>query len=290
MKLAIPLFVAAALLISCGDDNRRGGGITRRGDSGPQTFPDATALPERDGGTQIHPDATQPPPHDSGITPPPPDGGMMMMEDSGVTEPQALTIYELQNEASANHPALDAMVRISGAVTAVYVGGQNLGSFWVQDPSGGPFSGVFVYVPLELQGRWSVVEGDRVTVLGRFHEYFDLTEVVIADLEAQTPGTPLAPELRAAADLADLGSLAEAYEGVLVRVEFVTVTSSNPDAPMDHGEFEVTGGLRVDDAIYRLDPRPLPGAIVDSITGVMNYAFEHRKLLPRTVFDIGLIH
>ena len=52
------------------------------------------------------------------------------------------------------------------------------------------------------------------------------------------------------------------------------------------GEFEVTGGLRVDDDLFAVTPDPILGDSFSSITGVLNYGFENRKLLPRSAADV----
>ncbi len=55
---------------------------------------------------------------------------------------------------------------------------------------------------------------------------------------------------------------------------------------MGHGEFEVTGGLWVDDDLMPFNPRPANGANFTSITGVMSFSFDEARLLPRGPADL----
>lgn len=235
-------------------------------------------------------DASTPPERDGGVNQPGRDGGMVQPgRDGGPGPTVTLTVQDLQDTQRPAHPGDGASVRVDDVVvTAVFERGGQEGSFYVQDPLGGPFSGILVFV--ERNGPMpTVVVGDRVSVSGTLIEYFDVTEIVLDTLNSRTAGVPLLPENVQPDALATGSPTAEAYEGVLVRVQNVVVTSDNPDAPDDHGEFEVTGGLRVDDAMFRLDPRPAVGSSIDFVVGVHHHAFENYKLLPRNVDDIGPI-
>ena len=92
------------------------------------------------------------------------------------------------------------------------------------------------------------------------------------------------PELVNSADIATGGSKAEAYEGVLVEIEDVEVT--NPD--LMNGEFEVSGGLRLDDLFFtNMDwPSVSMGDTFSSVIGVIDYSFDNHKLAPRSANDL----
>jgi cytosine/adenosine deaminase-related metal-dependent hydrolase len=197
----------------------------------------------------------------------------------------ASTIYDIRDPSSANHPAVGAQVSIVGAiVTALRPDTGSSRGYYVQDPAGGPFSGIFVFTGSSSPG---VAPGDIVDVTGTYDEYYDLSEIVQSSRTVTgTTAVPAAAVL-APADLATGGTLAEAYESVLVRVENVAVTNVNPDGANDYDEFEVTGGLRVDDQIYTaLDNTYTLGATFTSITGIHSYGFSNYKLLPRDAADL----
>jgi predicted extracellular nuclease len=162
--------------------------------------------------------------------------------------------------------------------------------FYVQEPGGGAFSGIQIRV--SNSAGLQVAAGDDVTIVGIYTEFFDLSQITIADASAVTvngSGPSPAPELIAdPATIATGGAMAEEFESVLVRVENVTVTNENPDAPEEYGEFEITGGLRVNDGFFSFDDwmKPAMGASYASITGLLSYSFSIRKLEPRDTADL----
>ncbi|MEQ9497690.1 MAG: hypothetical protein RIT81_12550 [Deltaproteobacteria bacterium] len=277
---------------ACGSERRGGGTTILRRDGG--GFLDAGTTPRdagvattRDGGPFVPGrDGGVRPQRDSGVQAPR-DGGANPPRDAGPT--QQLSIYDLQDIASPSYPGEGAAVELRDVVvTAIVATGGQAGSFYVQEPAGGPYSGIFVFLPMGVPAP-TVTRGDRVSITGTLEEYFGLTEVVLASLLTRSPGSELTPTIISTpGTIATGGTQAEAYEAVLVEVQQAVVVSDNPDAPNDDfGEFSVTGGLRVDDALYRVAPRPPVGATVSWISGVLNYAFENFKLLPRDVDDVG---
>jgi hypothetical protein len=276
--------VLALGVSACGDDRRSGGGIVIRRDAGPDQE-DATSS-ENDTGVPVI---------DSGV--PVPDLGVRDLgvadsggeeADSGIVMPVELSIRALQDESNSAHPVMDTRVRLSGViVTAVQTMGDDEGSFWVQDPLGGPYSGILIYVPPEKVGIYTVVPGESLVLNGVYKEYFDVSEVVLDTIETQTPGEEPPPTELSPGEIATGGTLGEAFEGVLVRVSSLTVVSENPDVPMDFGEFMVNGDLRIDDQLYRLTPRPPIDTSITYIIGVHHHAFANYKLLPRSALDIA---
>lgn len=277
------------LISACGDDRRGGGTTILRRDGG--GFLDAGPNGTRDAGAGVVRDAGPvDPQRDSGVTPPR-DGGTLRdggaRPDAGA--PMRLRVPDLQDVSRPSFPGVGAAVQLEDVVvSAVVPAGGQAGSFYVQEVGGGPYSGVFVFVPMGAVPP-TVAIGDRVAVTGTLEEFFGVTEVVFSSLLARTPGAAPIPTDVVPGSIATLGSLAETYEGVLVRVQNVTVVSDNPDAPDDFGEFTVTGDLRIDDALFRLTPRPLPFSSIDYVIGVHHYAFENFKLYPRSADDIGPI-
>ncbi|MBN1946623.1 MAG: hypothetical protein JW797_13195, partial [Bradymonadales bacterium] len=97
---------------------------------------------------------------------------------------------------------------------------------------------------------------------------------------------PLTPETVNAADVATDGSLAEAYEGVLVQVVDVSITEIRDEG--QYGVFEITGGLLVDDTLYYYTDtyNLVVGNEFDRIAGVLDYSYGERKLYPRSAADL----
>ncbi|HLT38458.1 MAG TPA: hypothetical protein VK034_19360, partial [Enhygromyxa sp.] len=138
----------------------------------------------------------------------------------------------------------------------------------------------------------SIAAGDELTIIGNYDEFFDMSQIEVADASGVSKigsVAPPSPELIAdPSTIATGGSMTEDYEGVLVRVENVTVESENPDAPEDFNEFAVTGSLRVDDLFFDMDDwtRPAVGTSFAAISGVLVYRNENFKLEPRDAADL----
>ena len=190
------------------------------------------------------------------------------------------TIYQLQNPADPDHPTEGTSVTVAGViVTAVGPDG-----FWVEEPAGGEWSGIYIYDIGELAPGGLAI-GDELAISGETDEYYDysqlsnLTSVTRTGTGLTVPGPDIVP----ACDIGSFGAYSENWEGVLVQVVDPAVTDTNPDAPGDYGEFEVDGCLRVDDLFYEYDP--FMGETFDSIAGILNYAFSEWKLEPRDCED-----
>jgi predicted extracellular nuclease len=189
------------------------------------------------------------------------------------------TVYDLQmGKFTINDPVTLEGVIVTSGLTFKKDG------FFVQDPMGGEFSGVFVYINKNMV---TVAPGDVLTIKGTYDEFFDYTELKVAaaaDITKTGTAPVPAPELVAAADIATGGPKAEAYEGVLVMVENVEVS-----APVDmNGEFIVDTKLRVDDLFFAKADwvAPAIGDTYQSIVGPLSYSFNEFKLAPRTAADI----
>lgn len=186
----------------------------------------------------------------------------------------------LADEGHPEHPPIDTEVALSGVVvTGVDAGG----GFFVQDPKVREYGGLWVYD----RGAHAVLPGDVVDVEGLYQEYHGLVEVVASAVTVTGWAAVPEPLVVAACDVATGGSVDELYEAVLVRVEGVTVTDENPSDPDDWGEYEVDGCLWVDDVLSSAhDPHPAKGTAYTSLTGVLTYAFDERRLLPRDLGDV----
>lgn len=166
------------------------------------------------------------------------------------------------------------------------------GNFFIAEAGGGEYSGIQVYVFADVAAELVTANkvpkvGDKVTVSGQYTEFYTYSEISLSKADNLTiSGTAPVPAATvvAPADVATNGAKAENFEGCLVEVQDVTVTK--PVAM--YGEFEVTGGLVVDDLFFLPDPGPNPamGKVFASITGLMAFSFDVAKLSPRTLADL----
>ena len=159
--------------------------------------------------------------------------------------------------------------------------------FFVQDPMGGEYSGIYVFIN-QNPDMLAVQPGDVVSITGLYTEFFGMSQLSAGQAgDVIVSGTDMVPDpvIVAPADIATGGAMAENYESVLVRVENVTVAT----AADNFGEWTVDGSLRVDDLFFASGdwPNPSPGDTFSSITAPLTYSFDNFKLAPRTVDDLA---
>jgi len=173
-------------------------------------------------------------------------------------------------------------VNITGIVTA----GRGLYNdyiFVIQDGSGA-WNGIWVFDPT---ASVPAEEGDSVIVSGKVNEYFLQTELYmfVGCYNEISAGHALpAPVTVATSALATTSTLAERYEGVLTKVQNVTVTNDS----LGFGEWEVndgSGACRIGDYAYYTYV-PNTGDHLDGIQGILNYAYNYYMLDPRYSEDI----
>ena len=200
--------------------------------------------------------------------------------------PMALSIPAVRDPSHPDHPNQGTPVTITGAyVTAVVSGGSN-NTIWIQDDSLDPWSGIAVFLGSDDPG---VEIGNRVTVSGVYEEIFSHAEITSADVTVDDDGTSLPFGPIDVADPADLaaGASAEPFESMLVSVGPVVITDPNPDGGNDWDEFEVTGGLRINDGIaVDLDNNCPVDSDFSSIVGIHFENFGSYRINPRDAADV----
>ncbi len=326
-RTAVPLLVTAALL-GCEDRNNAANGSPPPGDADADTRPiaDGQPMPDaaRDQGPpnwdgMVLPDAAIP---DGDVT----DGGAPdrgplvdfgVFDDGAVPlDPQcvapepapsnagvdlaprcrergaALRIRDLRDrrcndfrQLPTSRPGVDVTFE-QAIVTGVYGN-----DFAVQDPEGGPWSGMWVYF-----GGREPPEGIRpgaiVRLEGEVFRFFELVEFIPDGRdgvevigEAPAPAPLYVPD---PVRLADGGDLVEALQSVLVEIRDVKVTNTAPDCPRDFGMFVVSGNLRIEDEAP-FDYAPARADAFRRIVGVEHHSFDHAKLLPRSDADLDVV-
>jgi DNA/RNA endonuclease YhcR with UshA esterase domain len=196
------------------------------------------------------------------------------------------TIYDVQQGEVAE----DETVTINGVVVTTPVHMEEGGVF-VEEPEGGPYSGIYLYMYSDVLAEVDLVPGAEVNITGVYTEFFGYSEITIQSINDITvlgmTDIPAAEEVDPA-DVATGGDLAEAYEAVLVRIASPEVT----DDTLGYGEWEISDSLIVDDFFFETSGGPSTGGIdpaagdtFDGITGVLYLSFDEVKLEPRSAED-----
>lgn len=175
------------------------------------------------------------------------------------------------------------VVNVTGVVVATDPNGA-----WISNGTNNAYSGVYAYLDAGWDLVWGpIARGDVIEVQGAYTEYYGLTEVNVADSAARlvsqvTTANPPAPRtMGLAALLAD----PEPWEGVLLRIENVTVATGKNQ----YGEWSITNGtdtILVDDQIYDAGVGRAAGQQLQYVQGLLSYGFGSWRLLPREASDV----
>lgn len=234
----------------------------------------------------------------------------------------AVTIQQVQNDMMAPGTA----VTLHGVVvTAIDAFGGKTGNVWVEEPEGGPFSGVLIY-KADPNAVAALQPGDIVDVTNAVKSEFALMGANAdptgrTDTELEPPasgqtvtitktgtGTVPAP---ATVDALMIGQISDAdtqgpmfsaaweqWEGVLVTVTNASALSapksfgSTMPAPLDNYDMSITGVVKVESSLADFPKDGMGnftiarGDCLASVTGVVDYFYDY-LLLPRQTSDIA---
>lgn len=216
-----------------------------------------------------------------------------------VATPVTISVFDIQDETSPNHPQENTPVEVSGVVTAVVPAGTGTKHhFFISDPAGGAYSGIYVYDQGSI-APGSLNMGDHVVVKGNYKEYYDKSEIVLegssSEVSIVTTGQVVPMTIVAAANLGSIatgGADAEKYEGVLVQVDMSGAFLSISVEPNTYGEFTVSNGtddMQVDDYLFDGASAGVNMASqVSTLVGILDYSYETFELLPRSPADFVL--
>lgn len=154
--------------------------------------------------------------------------------------------------------------------------------------TGVQYSGIWVYNGGEDN---QPAVGTELSLDAMFQTYFGEPELSNPTLTSTGEGIAITPEIVNPTDVETSGPLAVAYTGVLIQIKDVTVLSITPDPEGQQTptqEFSVTGGLLVDDYLYKLAPFPGEGDTISSITGPLKFSWGNTKMIPRNLADFVL--
>jgi len=219
-------------------------------------------------------------------------GAVMNYPAAGFSDPYefrvGLTpIKQVQFETAGGDTSqlLGEAVNVHGIVTmATDVMEDDL--FYIQDPDSiGPYTGVACYMP---GTPTPVNEGDEVVFCGRVTEYYGLTEITRhfeGSMAVLSTGNSLLYTDVASADVDPLDVASEAYEGVLITCDDLTVTFESDFYGSWYARDASAVDLKVDDeAYYTYDAEVLDE--IAELRGILFYDFGEYKVQPRYDEDI----
>ncbi len=201
----------------------------------------------------------------------------------------ATTIYDIQYTTEAGpdgtypSPMVDEEVTVTGIVTGENYNQDN--KFFLTDPGGGPWHGVYVY-----DYETGPMVGDEVEVTGTVTEYYGLTELGYCTINILSQGNDVPDPIEVTTLDLVVPALAEQYEGCLVQVDGVTVTETQND----YGEWYIddgSGECQVDDGFFYLD-EVVPPIVIEvdmfwgRIIGCVDYSYDEFAINPRTPDDL----
>lgn len=214
-------------------------------------------------------------------------------DDDDNTQPST-TIFQVQNPADPDHPDIDTVVYIEGVLVSAVIPDTDRTHFFLQDPAGGDYSGIYVYDQNGVTPAGLTI-GDEINIEATYTEFNGASQLVLSNdvnlVEVVNTGVTLPFTSVAAADIGQIatgGSRSDALEGVLLQIDG-DVTVANP-AVNNFGEFTVSNGsdeLLVDDYIYAdAEVGRSAGESFTNLRGVLYFAFDEFKLEPRNTDDI----
>jgi len=220
------------------------------------------------------------------------------------TPPGEMTIQQVQSDMLAP----GSPVELKGVVvTAIDAYGMKTGDIWVQEPEGGPYSGVHVYgAPLDQVATLQL--GDVIDIKGAVKDEFalssDMSGNTVTELKPESGGQMIVTKVSAGAPLTPqvvdalaIGQLAtwqaraaewEKWEGVLVQVTNVSALSAPATIGSDTTleKVSLTGDVLVESALAALPtPKIAVNDCLGSVTGVVDYFFDY-QILPRTTAEV----
>ncbi len=220
----------------------------------------------------------------SGTTPPLPTGDPL----------PGLTIYDLQMGAVAPQ----TLVTLEGVMvsTPIHINQDEQGvsgDAFIQDPAGGPFSGIRVYLFGEVVMGVPLNPGDTITITGEYQEFFDESQLQVTsagDVQVTGTGTLPPPIDVTPLEVVAGSSTAEQYEGVPVCLSDVTTI----DSTNQFGDFHVDDNMAVTN-LFLFDSDDfldvLTGTAFSRLCGPIVYSFSEYKVAPRDAddFDADLV-
>jgi predicted extracellular nuclease len=182
------------------------------------------------------------------------------------------TIQQIQSGeiADGEVATLSGVIATSGFSTAG-------DGFFVQEPGGGEYSGIYVYLAAGA-GELYLETGFELNLTGTVTEFYDWTEFSVTSSTAiEVVGTGTVT-----VDSVDPATVTtwEAWESCLISVG----ASSVSEGTNSYGEITLSNNMIVDDMFMSIDASS--GDTFDDVIGLLGYSYSEWKLFPRDESDL----
>jgi len=208
-----------------------------------------------------------------------------------------LNIYDIQYSPwpSGVSPYIDCSVTLTGIVTVDSLD-HSTGSYnsYAMQSASAQWSGIF-FDGYNLPG---LARGDEITMTGKVYEHYGSTNLdSVTAVTIMSTDNVISPLLVSTADLAQDSDEPEAYEGCLVTVSNVDVTSINMSSS---GTTVYDWSIKDDSGISCLMDDDMStmeadnflsglevGSTLETVTGIFNFSFGTYKIEVRDMADLG---
>jgi len=214
------------------------------------------------------------------------------------------TAYQINTDVTGSEACVASDLMGTFVTVAGYVTGLDTYGFYMQDgTAAAAHTGVYVYLGTDalvatyLSGR---TVGEQVVVSALVDEYYGLSELNLRtatdpSIVSVSTGNALTPLVTTTGGIGEACTAGgEAHEGILVTVTGVTIESE----PNSFGEITIndgSGATQLEDSILDTDTHlsdalgsPLVGQTIESVTGVVRFAYGSFEIHPRDASDIVL--
>ena len=195
------------------------------------------------------------------------------------------TIYEIQQGAADGTVNEATIFNLAEVIVTTPLNAED-GLVFVEEPEGGEWSGISLYMWDEAVMATTLQPGDVVNLVGEYAEFFGMSQLVIknaGDIEVVRSGDPLpGPDIVDASSIARDNAAAEPWEGVRVQIVDAVILEPNDG----FGQYVLEGDVLVGNSF--VDPLPdvaVMGSFA-SITGSLLYSFDEFKLQPAMEADL----
>jgi predicted extracellular nuclease len=203
-------------------------------------------------------------------------------------DPSTQSVASLRDPSSGNHAAYDSVVTISGAVvTDLKTAGKTHG-FFVQDPSGSSWAGVYVFVGT---GDVGVAIGDVVSVSGTYQSYAGLDEIDVqaGSVSVTDHASVPSPVDVSPSDIIDGASHQLEWQSLLLRVHDVTIVTGSVQTDAFTVQDKSAAQLVVTSYVMNdTGPMPFDAIAGDKLASIVGHGYAHdgASLAPGAAGDL----